>query len=123
MDGMEICCNLKSGPIWPFGPPKHHDDPRSLLPIVTNPAVRGTAVGAVEDFERKVAAETALKLFETGIRHACAAMVRGAQADELGQIRPGDKRISGAVVAVKVCPLPDEVSFRSKGAIAAGTAS
>jgi hypothetical protein len=36
---------------------------------------------------------------------------------------PGNERISGAVVAVKVCPLPDEVSFRSKGAIAAGTES
>jgi len=102
---------------------KLYGDPRSLLPIVPNPAVRRAAAGGGEDSERKVAAETALKLFETGIRDGCTAMVRGAQADDLGRIRPGDKRISGAEVAVKVCPLPDEVSFRSKGAIAAGAAS
>ena len=102
---------------------EHRDDPRSLRPLAANAAAcRATAI-AVEDCEGKLLAGTAAKLFETGIRQACAEVVRSGQAGDLGQIQPGDKGISGAVFAVKAYPLPNEVSFRSKSAIAARTAS
>lgn len=102
---------------------KRRDDPRSLRVIAANAPSRRAAAVAFEDYEGKPLADTAAKLFDTRIRQACAEAVRSGQAGDLGQLQPGDKGISGAVFAVKAHPLPDEVGFRSKSAIAARAAS
>ena len=87
---------------------ENRDDPRSLRLIAANPAARRAAGVAVEDYEGKLLADAAPKVFETGIPQACAEVVRSGQARDMGQIQPGDKGVSGAVFAVKVHPLPDD---------------
>jgi PAS domain S-box-containing protein len=83
-------------------------DPRSLRLIAANPAGRKAAGVVAEDYEGKRLADTAPKLFETGIPQACAEVVRSGQARDLGQVELGDKGIGGALFAVKAHPLPGD---------------
>jgi PAS domain S-box-containing protein len=87
---------------------ENRDDPRSLRLIGANPAARRAAAVAVEDYEGKLLADTAPKLFETGIPQACAEVVRSGQTRDLGEIQLGDKGITGAIFAVKAHPLHDD---------------
>jgi PAS domain S-box-containing protein len=84
------------------------DDPRSLRLIAANPAARRAAGLSGDECEGKLLVDAAPKLFKTGMAQACAEVVRGGQARDLGQMESSEQGISGAVFGVKALPLPDD---------------